>query len=131
MAKQKERKAYTREERKMQVLGALAIARFEGADGLTARGIAEALKMTTSTHLRKLLAEMEEAKDIIFFREDDPGIAGFRIVYMLPEDVGTRDIMKRAQGYVYGRKVETAKQREERLIRAINREQGQTEMSLS
>jgi hypothetical protein len=128
MASKRDRKAYTRDERKAQVLGALVVARNEGVDGLTARGIAEYLHITASTHLRKLLAEMEAQREIIFIREDDPGIAGFRLVYMLPTGTTTRDVLKKTKGYIAGRKVETKEERDSRLMLAITRANGQKEM---
>lgn len=85
--KKRERKAYTNEERKVQVLGAIAAnVQRGGSWWLTATDIAHALKMTPSTHLRFILADMVVSGQLDARKESDPGIAKFRRLYTVPDN---------------------------------------------
>lgn len=128
MARQKrQRKAYTSEERQVQIIACLAIARQEGFAELTTADIASRLHMTASTHLRLLINDLVLDKQVIERRETDPGIAKFRRMYSLPTTTTLGKVAKIAEGYIGGRK-ETKNERDLRLARVINRSQGQIDM---
>jgi len=112
------------------VLGAIAVnVQSGGSWWMTAADIAKRINMTTSTHLRKLLAEMVEAKQLDARGESDPGIAGFRRLYTIPDnDLRKAIVIARRDA---GMERETKEQRDARLMRAINVGQGQLEMNLS
>lgn len=86
MAK-RQRKAYTVEEREVQILGAIAVnVQSGGSWWLTATDIANRLNMTASTHLRLILANMVAAGQLDARKESDPGIAKFRRLYTVPDN---------------------------------------------
>lgn len=87
MAHKRERKAYTKEERKMQILGAIAVnVQSGGSWWLTATDIANRLHMTPSTHLRLIIAEMVVEGQLDERKEDDPGIRKFRRLFTVPDN---------------------------------------------
>jgi predicted transcriptional regulator len=100
MAK-RERKAYTVQEREVQVLGAIAVnVQSGGSWWLTAADIAKRLKMTPSTHLRLILANMVTTGQLDARKETDPGIAGFRRLYTVPDN-DYRKAIKSARQYAH------------------------------
>jgi len=80
-------KALSRDERVVQIQTAFIYDRMHGGDGsLTAVQIAHALKITASTKLRLILAEMVVQRLLVCFQEPIPGICKFRRVYALSPD---------------------------------------------
>ena len=125
----KERKAYSRAERQTMVLGAIAVnVQIGGSWWLTSGDIAKRLKMTNSTHLRNLMKEMVERGMLVYRDEDDPGIAGFRRLFTIPDN-DLRKAIKDARK-ASGMDRETKAERDYRLALAINRQKGQLEMEL-
>lgn len=91
----KQRKAYTVEEREMQVIGAIAVnVQRGGSWWLTTADLARYLKMTPSTHLRLILADMVASGKLYSRREDDPGIAKFRRLYTVPYNETRKAIIR-------------------------------------
>ena len=84
--KKRQRKAYTTEEREAQIIAVFALELYDGNEGrLTTAMIANALRMTPSTHLRTILDGMVVSTTLVCEKVKDPGIAGFKRVYSLPD----------------------------------------------
>jgi hypothetical protein len=80
---QKERKAFSREERQHMIIQAFLVAKTHDVTELTLTDIAHSLKITASTKLRDIVTEMVIAGEIIDRKENIPGIAKFRRLYTL------------------------------------------------
>jgi len=80
------RKAYTREERRLMIIQALAIAvQKSGKDAaMTTADFANALHVTPSTKLRIILNEMVVEHMLTSRKEKHASIAGYRVMYQLP-----------------------------------------------
>lgn len=80
-------RAYSREERKRLIIHVLAEAiRCGEGEQKTCAQIANAMDITPSTKLRKILAEMVTAKLLEVEEVKDAGIAGFRNLYSLNDE---------------------------------------------
>lgn len=77
-------RAYSREERKRLIIHAFAEQiRLGHEPKLTCAGIAQMMDIVPSTKLRQILAEMVASELLVFVKEENAGIAPFRIVYEL------------------------------------------------
>lgn len=77
-------RAYSRDERKRLIIHVLAEQIRIGQSGqLTCAAIAQKMDIVASTKLRSILGEMIADGTLLFVREDDAGIAGFRVLYQL------------------------------------------------
>lgn len=83
MKYQKDRKAFTREERKHMIMQAFVVANSRNVHELTLTDIAHANRVTASTKLRDMVTELV-IEGVLFDRKEDiPGIAKFRRLYSL------------------------------------------------
>ena len=77
-------RAYSREERKRLIIYVLAEAiRIGNQEGMSCAAIAKKMDIVASTKLRQILAEMIAAEVVVFEKQPDAGIAGFRVLYAL------------------------------------------------
>ena len=83
MKYQKERKAFSREERQHMIIQAFLVAKTHGVDELTLTDIAHANRVTSSTKLRDMVTELVIEGALYDRKEDIPGIAKFRRLYSL------------------------------------------------
>jgi len=100
----KQRKAYSREERRLMIVQAIAIEVLRTApwEEMTVAEVARKLQLTPSTKLRNMLNEMVVDGLLVSAKQKHAGIAGFRVLYALP-DGSVRDMLKRAEKAIPGR----------------------------
>jgi len=100
----KQRKAYTREQRRLMIVQSFLVEAEKGNAGqLTCAEIAHYLGVTPSTKLRIILAEMEVDDLLKSKRVKDHGIAGFRRLYSL-QDKNPHQSLKNARQAAFGAK---------------------------
>lgn len=101
----KQRKAFTREERRLMIVQAFTIEVYRNQEweDMTIADIAQKLKITASTKLRIMVNEMVVDGLLLSRREVHPGIAGFRVIYSLPHHK-LFELLKNAQSAAYGQK---------------------------
>lgn len=77
------RKAFTKEEKQIQIISVFLAAYQRNQKDLTTSEIALALDITPSTKLRKLLTSLKEQRALTTAIEPHTGIAGFRVLWSL------------------------------------------------
>ena len=88
---QKDRKAYSRDERKHMIMQAFLVASSRGVNELTITDVAHANHITASTKLRDMLTELV-IEGVIYDKKDPiPGIAKFRFLYSLSPFTDDKD----------------------------------------
>lgn len=99
----KERKAYTREERRLMIIQAFAV-EIQDRRGhyMTTADIARKLHVTPSTKLRIILNEMVLDEILLCVVQEHPGIAGYRRLYSLAQS-HWREALRYAQACAYDR----------------------------
>jgi len=80
------RKAFTKEEKQMQIIGVFLEEYRKGNADLTTADIAHALGVTASTKLRKLIVSLANQGALQGRAEPHAGIAGFRVLWSLHPD---------------------------------------------
>jgi hypothetical protein len=105
-------RAYSRDERKRLIINVLATAMKVGEPfKLTCAEIAKSMDIVPSTKLRQILAEMVAAGTLRVERQQDAGIAGFRLLYELnpeTEAYAWRRVDKKAEEFHRAIRLNTA-----------------------
>ena len=79
----KRRKAFSKEEKLMQIIGVFLEEYRKGNKDLTTAEVARALDITPSTKLRNLIVHLSNQRALVGKTEPHIGIAGFRVLWSL------------------------------------------------